>query len=118
VKRQWRSAGLDFRPKRILKVSALRKVGRSFRRFVGFSKPNRELEPGAEALALAVDLCGVEGSSLVFCGSCRTVLVPIVYADTERAEVISLGCLNCLGSVQVAVGIVIDQPSSPSLALR
>jgi hypothetical protein len=83
-----------------------------------FRRHATKLEPGAEALALAVDLCGVEGSSLVFCGSCRMVLVPVVYADTDRAEVISLGCLNCLGSVPVAVGILMDQPASSSSARR
>ena len=59
-----------------------------------------------ETLALASELSGVKGSSLIWCGNCRQVLVPVVFSDCENTEVISLACLNCLQGYRVVVGML------------
>ncbi len=58
-----------------------------------------------ETLALAAELSGVKGSSLIWCGNCRQVLVPVVFSDGKDTDVISLACLNCLQGYRVVVGV-------------
>jgi hypothetical protein len=69
----------------------------------------RALVGWEETLALASKLSGVKGSSLIWCGNCRRVLVPVVFSDGDTTDVISLACLNCLQGYRVVVG-VLDGP--------
>lgn len=59
-----------------------------------------------ETLALASELSGVKGSSLIWCGHCHQVLVPVVFSDGGTTDVISLACLNCLQGYRVIVGVL------------
>lgn len=65
-----------------------------------------------ETLALASELSGVKGSSLIWCGNCHQVLVPVVFSDGDNTDVISLACLNCLQGYRVVVGVLAGRVES------
>jgi hypothetical protein len=81
-----------------------------------FRSEDTKFELGVDALALAVDICGVEDSSLMFRASCDTALDAVV----QEGAVVSLGCPGCLGSAPVKNGKIFTDKSttSSSLTLR
>jgi hypothetical protein len=66
----------------------------------------RNLASWEETLALASELSHVKGSSLIWCGNCHQVLVPVVFSDGGNTDVISLACLNCMQAYSVVVGVL------------